>query len=279
MGIIDTSRIGVEIKSYDKQETSDQHGFVQLVLPMSGEVHLAVEASQKLLNPLQAAIIPVEAWHSQYGVGDNRSLIVDVDLSVFVGNAWDRLIDVPFTEIGAAARKLVEFMQVSIQVGMVNPGQLQSWVPLLLDTLVQSTPQATSRFAVLLVHIESNLALPWTTDSMARYACMSVSRLHALFQEELHTSPRVWLRQKRLGLACELLARTNRAIVDIALSTGFPDQSALTRTMRQDLATTAYSRSSFMRACTPDYAIRSFLLEVRFRSTAAGPGPCLCWWC
>lgn len=44
--------------------------------------------------------------------------------------------------------------------------------------------------------------------------------------------------KKRLGLACELLARTNWAIVDIALSTGFPDQSALTRTMRQDLATT-----------------------------------------
>jgi AraC-like DNA-binding protein len=238
VGIIDTSSVSVEIKTYDKQETSDQHGFVQLVLPVSGGVHLAVEASRKLLNPLHAAIVPAGAWHSQYGVGDNRSLILDVDLSVFVGGAWDRLIEVPFTEIGAAARKLVEFMQVSVEAGTVSPAQLQGWIPLLFDTMVLGAPQPQSRLAVLLAQIEADPALPWTTDSMARYASMSVSRLHALFQEELNTSPRAWLLQKRLGLACELLVRTNRTIIDIALSTGFADQSSLTRAMRQNLATT-----------------------------------------
>ena len=45
VGIIDTSRVGVEIKSYDKLETFDQHRFVQLVLPASGDVHVVVEAS------------------------------------------------------------------------------------------------------------------------------------------------------------------------------------------------------------------------------------------
>lgn len=79
---------------------------------------------------------------------------------------------------------------------------------------------------------------------MARFARMSVSRLHALFQEELHTSPRAWLLQRRLELVCELLARTSRPIADIALSTGFADQSVLTRAMRQNLDITpaAYRR-------------------------------------
>lgn len=238
MGLIDTSKVSVEIRSYDDRETSDQHGFVQLVFPVSGEVHLAVDASQRLLNPLHAAIVPAGAWHSQHGVGLNRSLILDVDRSAFVEGMWDRLIDLPFIEIGAAARKLVEFMQLSVEVGTVTQAQLQGWIPLLFDTMALGAPQAQSRLAVLLAQIEANPAVPWTTDSMARYALMSVSRLHALFQQELNTSPRVWLLQKRLGLACELLARTNRTIVDIALSVGFADQSALTRAMRQNIAST-----------------------------------------
>ena len=238
MGLIDTSQVSVKIRSYDDQETSDQHGFVQLVLPVSGEIHLAVDTSQRILNPLHAAIVPAGAWHSQHGVGVNRSLILDVDRSVFIDGMWDRLINLPFIEIGAAARKLVEFMQVSVEVGTVSPAQLQGWIPLLFDTMALGAPQAQSRLAVLLAQIEANLALPWTTDSMARYASMSISRLHALFQESLNTSPRVWLLQKRLGLACELLARTNRTIVDIALSAGFADQSALTRAMRQNVAST-----------------------------------------
>lgn len=235
MGIIDTSCVGIAIKSYDRRETSDAHDFVQLVLPVSGEMHIAIEATRKRLNPLRAAIVPAAACHAQYGIGDNRSLILDVDMSMFAHRSWDRLIDMRFTEIGAAARKLIEFMQVSIETGAASPIQLQAWITLLFDTMTLGAPQAQSRLAALLAQIDSNPALPWTTDSMAKYACMSASRLHTLFQQELNVSPRVWLLQKRLALACELLARTNRTITDVALSTGFTDQSALTRAMRHKL--------------------------------------------
>lgn len=244
MSIIDTSRAEIGIRSYGKQETSDRHGFVQLVLPLSGEVHLGIETSQKLLSPLHAAVVPAGAWHSQYGVGDNRSLILDVEQTVFMHSTWDRLTEMRFTEIGAATRKLIEFMQISLETGTVGPAHLQGWIPLLFDTMVQGTPQAQSRLAALLSQIEANPSLTWTTETMSRFARMSVSRLHALFQEELNTSPHAWLLQKRLELVCELLARTNRPIADIALSTGFADQSVLTRAMRQNLDITpaAYRR-------------------------------------
>jgi AraC-like DNA-binding protein len=81
---------------------------------------------------------------------------------------------------------------------------------------------------------------------MASAARLSVSRLHALFREELDTSPHLWLLQKRLDLACAQLAGGNRPIAEVALASGFSDQSALTRAMRQQLDTTpaAYRRRS-----------------------------------
>ena len=79
---------------------------------------------------------------------------------------------------------------------------------------------------------------------MAQFARMSVSRLHALFQEELGSSPRAWLLARRLQRACELLRHTSQPVAEIALVAGFNDQSALTRAMRNQLDTTpaAYRR-------------------------------------
>ena len=81
---------------------------------------------------------------------------------------------------------------------------------------------------------------------MARLANLSISRLHALFREEMDTSPHVWLQQQRIARACDLLATSDASIVEIALAAGFSEQSALTRAMRDSIDATpaAYSMGS-----------------------------------
>jgi AraC-like DNA-binding protein len=73
-----------------------------------------------------------------------------------------------------------------------------------------------------------------------------VSRLHALFQAELDTSPHAWLRDVRLARARTWLAETTAPIAGIALAAGFSDQSALTRALRDATGMTpgAYRRAS-----------------------------------
>ncbi|KQZ40093.1 hypothetical protein ASD58_05230 [Duganella sp. Root1480D1] len=223
---------------------ADRHAFAQLVLPLSGAVDLEVEGKGDRLTPLKGAVVVAGAWHSQHSAVDNRSLIVDVDQAAMNHPAWECLAQRPFAGISPAARKLVEFMQLSIAGNAVPGALLRGWVPLLLDTLMLQPPRLQSRLAALLAHAEAHLALPWTTESMAQYARMSVSRLHALFQDELASSPRAWLLSRRLNRACELLRHSGQPIADIALATGFGDQSALTRAMRMHLDTTpaAYRR-------------------------------------
>lgn len=88
------------------------------------------------------------------------------------------------------------------------PAVLQGWLLLLLDTVALSAPQPASRLAALLARIEDEPALRWNTDSMAR--CAGVSRLHALFHEELDTSHHAWLQQKWLDQASAWLATAAR---------------------------------------------------------------------
>lgn len=242
--IIETSFVGIEVRSYDERQAPDRHDYAQLVLPVTGAMQLEINGEQGQLDPLHGAVVEAGMWHSQRSNVDNRSLILDVDQSAFTSNNWAVLLDRPFTEITPATRKLVEFMHLCIEGETAQPALIRGWMPLLLDTLALTSPQVRSRLTALLAHIEAQPALPWSTDLMSRFASMSVSRLHALFQEELGMSPHAWLLRKRIALACELLTYSNRTIVDVALSTGFADQSVLTRAMRQNIDTTpaAYRR-------------------------------------
>jgi AraC-like DNA-binding protein len=106
-------------------------------------------------------------------------------------------------------------------------------MPLLLDALSSTTPQPPSRLAGLLATVDAAPFAAWTASSMAARAGFSVSRLHALFREELDTTPRAWLANLRLGQVQEWLAYTSLSIAEVAYRGGFTDQSALTRAMRK----------------------------------------------
>jgi len=237
--------LALHLRSYGEQRDADRHSHAQLVLPVSGEVALEIEGRFGRLDPLHGAFVAPGAWHSQCSTVANRSLILDLGAPGFEQGPWQHLLERPFTAIGPAARKLVEFMGILASGGAPAPSILQGWTPLLLDTLALGAPQPASRLAALLARIEAEPGLAWTTDSMARTAGVSVSRLHALFRDQYDTTPHDWLLRCRLQRACDWLAGSERPVAEIALAAGFSEQSALTRAMRRALETTpaAYRRA------------------------------------
>ncbi|HEY1230808.1 MAG TPA: AraC family transcriptional regulator [Ramlibacter sp.] len=236
----------LHLRSYGRVLAPDRHAFAQLVLPLRGELLLDIEGRCGQLDPLRAAFVDTGAWHSQSGDEPNRSIILDLDLDTVAPAVAGRLRERPFCAISPAARKLVEFMGILADGGALAPGVLRGWVPLLLDTLALDAPRPASRLAALLARIEAEPGLPWTTESMANAAGLSISRLHALFREELGTSPHAWLLEHRLARVREWLAGTELPIAELALRAGFSEQSALTRAMRRatGLTPAAWRRQS-----------------------------------
>lgn len=64
--------------------------------------------------------------------------------------------------------------------------------------------------------------------TLASIAGLSRFQLHRAFREELGVSPRHYLAERRLELACRLM-REGQPIADAAIAAGFSDQSHLTR--------------------------------------------------
>jgi AraC-like DNA-binding protein len=242
--------VDLHLRSYGQVRATDRHDYAQLVLPLSGALLLEIEGMQGRLDPLHAGFIAPGAWHSQCGDAPNQSIILDLGLDSVAPEIGERLFERRFAPLSPASRKLVEFMGIIAQTDVVPSGVLRGWVPLLLDTLAldgsQPTSRATSRLAALLARVEADPGLPWTTDAMARSAGLSVSRLHALFREELAASPHEWLLGVRIARVCDWLAGTEIPIAELALRAGFSEQSALTRAMRKAIGMTpaAYRRET-----------------------------------
>lgn len=234
----------VSVRSYGQKSSVHWHDFAQLVLPLSGSLAIDIAGAQGLLDRRLAAYVEPGRRHAQESHSANRSLILEFDPSELQPKLAERWARRPLLELTADINSLTEYMDLSIAKGSTQGSRVRLWASLLFDAFLGDEPAANSRLAVLLSRIDAEPASPWTAASMAAIAGVSVSRLHALFREELDTTPRGWIRDLRLGRVKEWLATTRLSIAEIAYRVGYADQSALTRALREatGLTPAAYRR-------------------------------------
>ncbi|WP_246623184.1 helix-turn-helix domain-containing protein [Sphingomonas colocasiae] len=158
----------------------------------------------------------------------------------------ERLGHSPYLPLSPAANKLVDFMALMTADRTAPSTAVDYWAPLLFEALDLTPPSPRSRLAGLRALVEADPGSSWTTATMASRAGLSISRLHAIFREELDTTPIAWLSDLRLERVRDGLRSTRHSIAELAYRNGYADQSALTRAMRRETGLTpgAYRRQA-----------------------------------
>ena len=100
------------------------------------------------------------------------------------------------------------------------------------------------QLATTLAEAESRLHTPPSVREMAASASLSVYQLDRRMKRLFGLSTGQWLLKMRIDHACRELVETDRPIAEIALHSGYGDQSAFTRQFRR---TTGYTPSEFRR--------------------------------
>jgi PAS domain S-box-containing protein len=80
-------------------------------------------------------------------------------------------------------------------------------------------------WAPVLETMLNDFAQPLSTAKLAAKVSLSVSQFNRQFRRKFHTTPRSYLTNVRMNAACHLLVSTDLPISEIALQTGFYDQS------------------------------------------------------
>ena len=113
-----------------------------------------------------------------------------------------------------------------------------SILPLVHQTLqaegLTTDNPTTGKLTAICRMIEENLENPPTQRQLANIWDMSEEALCKLFRTWLDCSPADFLRKRRLDKASHLITHTDLPLAQIALMTGFSEQSAMTRCFRRE---------------------------------------------
>jgi transcriptional regulator GlxA family with amidase domain len=105
-------------------------------------------------------------------------------------------------------------------------------------------PRAKGRVLEYIVtHLNENI----TNDALAEVAGLSVCHFARMFKQTVGVSPHRYVLQCRIEWARELLAGTDMPLSEIAIVTGFSDQSHYTRWFREIIGVTPGSYRWSMR--------------------------------
>jgi AraC-like DNA-binding protein len=234
-----------DIRSYREERPKERHGFVQIVLPLSGRLQIDVAGRQDELSTGRGVFIHSGALHTQEATASNHSLVVDIDEGTVPEQTLERFAHAPFLDVAQDTRQLIAYMRSVIGSDGPRDDIAGLWAPLLVDSLATEKTDIRRRLQALAAVVKAEPFFPWTIEMLAACAAISESRLHALFLEEFGLSPHRWLAELRLDKVCALLRQSTLPIAEIALQAGFSDQTALTRAMRNAMGETpaAYRRA------------------------------------
>ena len=99
-------------------------------------------------------------------------------------------------------------------------------------------------------HIETHYGEQVSMVKMAEMTGLSSTHFNRRFQQLLRTTPTDYLRTVRIQAACQMLSGTHRPLAEVAIESGFTDQSHFTRCFQKSTGLTprAY-RLRFQKAC------------------------------
>lgn len=223
-----TDTTALSLRSYGGRHRAHSHAHHQIILAVEGALDLEVGDSVGRVGAGAGALVAAGERHGYRGVGDNRCLIVDVDAPA--DRLWRDAATRPFFPVDQGLHHLVRFLAHETAGGVATARHGD----LLLATLTGRTGAGRdTRIDRALRFIHANYRRPIAVGDIARAAAISESSLYDRFRTATGRTPQDYVAGLRLDDAQALLAGTDCGIAEIALRTGYADQSALTRALRK----------------------------------------------
>lgn len=205
------------------------------------------------VNASQGAFVPGGAAHEFVSSDQSDFIVLDIDTNHFASlrdgiSVLDDFAHKAFFPMTSRLHLLVSYAASFKTTGALPISG--AWAALFIeDSARQLVETGSLRSRVVgraCLFIEESLAAPLTIAAIARTAGVSERGLHDHFRRELGTTPFAYLRDRRTARALALLEQTGQSIADVAVLTGYSDQSALTRALRKARGITP---AAFRRRC------------------------------
>lgn len=236
------------------------HDFHQIVITLCGSSEFEIEGLGGRVNAYSGCIVPANHEHYYSGNGHNRQLILDLpeDAPALTGEHRElvALFDAPrFFALDNPLRQYLAFVESELTQGfdtLTTSFQQDRLAATLLGSLkarLGTQPSATQRrldLGQIDRFIRHHLAEELRVASLAKLACLSEAHFSERFRAQTGLSPWQYVKRQRLHAARQLVLQSRLPLTDIAIQTGFANQSALSHAFRRSYGLSPRQ----MRQCT-----------------------------
>jgi len=134
-------------------------------------------------------------------------------------------------------RRLDWFFSTKLPLCGYHPGEVVGVAGYIRDCQTSKLkPERHTHLNAVVDYILQNYSSPISTQTLAKLVGLSVSQLNRRFKTLYQMTPQEFLLRARLKVASQLLATTDESITNIAIDTGFFDQSHFSKFFRRDFA-------------------------------------------
>jgi len=228
------SNLTLDLRSYSAETDNHLHDYHQLVLPVSGQLDIAVGRQRGLVDSDRAAIIGAGQEHGFSGSEDNCFVVADIPASL--APEFEQLP--AFIHLHPALIQYVRFLHQQLQQHSSVNSQRQ--MLLLLIQLLQEqcgkSPRLDRRIAVAQDYLDQRFDSAVSIAQLAQVANLSTRQLSELFRKQLGMTPHQYLIEKRMQRAWQLLEQGNLSIQQVADAVGYTSLAAFSDRFRKHFA-------------------------------------------
>ena len=235
----------LSVRRYALSEARYIHDWNQVVLPVEGAQEVDFGHTGGTIVAARGVLVPRGQPHRVRTLGDNLFVVLDLPrrsarAQVLSENVWRHAKAEPFFRLDGGLRHLLGYVAHDLAEDAFDATTAGQMADLVIDALARRLdrgrrPAAIQR-ALDLIH--ARYAEPITVPDLAAAAGLSVSGFNQHFRAAMGRAPCDYRIEVRIDRATRLLRAGELSIAEIAVATGFSDQSALTRAMRCRLGTT-----------------------------------------
>lgn len=199
-------------------------------------MEIALERGGGRVGARSGCVIPAGTRHDYCGAGENRQLVLDLPIASVPAVAFAQPV---FFSVDTVLARRVERLRQALETRGEAAAAVAQYdlLAALSDPVAPGANLARSQaprfdFKRIDAFMRAHLDAPITTPQLAALTGMSARHFHARFVEIAGDTPHRHLLRLRLEHAAWLLRRDTAPLSDIALATGFSDQSAFTHAFR-----------------------------------------------
>ena len=222
------------LRSYTGDVANHAHDFHQLVLPITGTLHLHVNHAEGQAQGNQVAIVAAGNDHLFYAPSNNAFLVVDAPVETAV-----MLEKLPaFVTLDQGLQHYTQFLYQQCllsQTGTYQTSEKQM-IQLFLDLLTQRfglSVQLDRRVLLAKTYLDERFEQTVSIAEVARASHLSTRQLNTLFKREMGQSPQEYLLYTRMERAKQLLMTTSLRVQQVAEKVGYTNLAAFSDRFKQ----------------------------------------------